>query len=94
MICLNLGVARLVVGVVAGLDLEDGEGEHDGHGVGHRDPPRDDLQYVILQFEFRAFLHFHRPAPHLLAAALDVVHVREQRRRDLAALARQVIPVH
>ena len=44
-ICLNLGVARLVVGVVAGLDLEDGEGEHDGHGVGHRDPPRDDLQW-------------------------------------------------
>ena len=42
-ICLNLGVAGLVVGVVAGLDLEDGEGEHDGHGIGHRDPPRDNL---------------------------------------------------
>ena len=42
-ICLYLGVARLVVGIVAGLDLEDGEGEQDGHGVGHGDPPRDDL---------------------------------------------------
>ena len=31
---------------------------------------------------------------HLLAAALDVVHVREQRRGDLAALARQLISVH
>ena len=62
-ICLNLGVARLVVGVVAGLDLEDGEGEHDGHGVGHRDPPRDDLQYVILQFEFRAYPYTGPPPP-------------------------------
>ena len=44
MSCLNLGVARLVVGVVAGLDLEDPEADEDGHGLGHRDPPRDDLR--------------------------------------------------
>ena len=45
MVRLNLGVACLIVGVVAGLDLKDGECEHDGHGVGHGDPPRDDLQW-------------------------------------------------